>query len=143
MESHEHDVLIIGGGGAGLRAAIEARALVRRRARPLQIDGKTVHQVALPFHWGSAGNVRGGAANDLIPISGEPNVTIMETKALACNIVPGRLPRGPAFEDWLDKYVPRGGPPNLHPEQPPPGASPDGKEAGGHSHESPTRQNAS
>ena len=126
-----------------LRGAIEARALVSRRTRPLQINGKTIHQVALPFHWGSAGNVSGGAANDLIPISGEPNVTIMETKALSCNIVPGRLPRGPAFEDWLDKYAPRGGPPNLHPEQPPPGASPDGKETGGHSHESPTRQNAS
>jgi len=21
------------------------------------------------------------------------------------------------LEDWLDKYVPKGGPPNLHPEQ--------------------------
>src|SRR5438874_1768790 len=126
-----------------LRGAIEARALVSRRTRPLQINGKTIHQVALPFHWGSAGNVSGGAANDLIPISGEPNVTIMETKALSCNIVPGRLPRGPAFEDWLDKYVPRGGPPNLHPEQPPPGARPEEKIAAGQSHESPTRQNTS
>ncbi len=120
-----------------LRGAIETRALVSRRARPLQIDGKTIHQIALPFHFGTAGNVRGAAANDLIPISGEPNVTIMETKALACNIVPGRLPRGPAFEDWLDRYVPRGGPPNLHPEQPPPGA-PRGTLAAGHEHESPT-----
>jgi formate dehydrogenase major subunit len=125
-----------------LRGAIEMRALVSRRARPLQIDGKTVHQIALPFHFGTAGNVRGGAANDLLPISGEPNVTIMESKASACNIVPGRLPRGPAFEDWLDRYVPRGGPPNLHPEQPPPDAPQGGKAAGGHSHESPTRQDA-
>ena len=46
----------------------------------------------------------------------------MEAKALTCNIVPGRLPRGPAFEDWLNKYVPKGGPPNLHPEQPQAGA---------------------
>jgi formate dehydrogenase major subunit len=105
-----------------LRGAIESRALVSRRTRPLQINGKTVHQVAVPFHFGSAGPVRGDAANDLLAISGEPNVTIMETKALACSIVPGRLPRGPAFEAWLDKYVPRGGPPNLHPEQPPPSA---------------------
>jgi formate dehydrogenase major subunit len=105
-----------------LRGAIESRALVSRRTRPLQINGKTVHQVAVPFHFGSAGPVRGDAANDLLAISGEPNVTIMETKALACSIVPGRLPRGPAFEEWLDKYVPRGGPPNLHPEQPPPSA---------------------
>jgi len=30
----------------------------------------------------------GGAANDLLTISGEPNVTIMEAKACTCNIVP-------------------------------------------------------
>src|SRR5881397_280908 len=99
-----------------LRGAIEARALVSRRIRPLHLNGKTVHQIAMPFHFGSAGPVKGGATNDLVPISGEPNVTIMEAKALTCNIVPGRLPRGPAFEDWLNKYVPKGGPPNLHPE---------------------------
>jgi formate dehydrogenase major subunit len=101
-----------------LRGAIEARALVSRRIRPLRIDGKSVHQIALPFHFGTAGLVQGSAANDLLPISGEPNVTIMETKAACCNIVPGRLPRGPAFEEWIKKYVPEGGPPNLHPEQP-------------------------
>ena len=114
-----------------LRGAIESRALVSRRMRPVHLNGKTVHQIAMPFHFGSAGPVKGGATNDLVPISGEPNVTIMEAKALACNIVPGRLPRGPAFEEWIKKYVPQGGPPNLHPEQPPPGASP-GPEAGGH-----------
>jgi formate dehydrogenase major subunit len=114
-----------------LRGAIESRALVSRRMRPVHLNGKTVHQIAMPFHFGSAGPVKGGATNDLVPISGEPNVTIMEAKALACNIVPGRLPRGPAFEEWLKKYVPQGGPPNLHPEQPPPGAS-EGPAAGGH-----------
>jgi hypothetical protein len=41
------------------------------------------------------------------------------------------LPRGPAFEEWLGKYVPTGGPPNLHPEQPPPGA-PCSRAGGGH-----------
>jgi len=115
-----------------LRGAIESRALVSRRMRPLQLNGKTVHQIAMPFHFGSAGPVQGGSTNDLVPISGEPNVTIMEAKALACNIVPGRLPRGPIFDEWIQKYVPTGGPPNLHPEQPPPGA-PEGANAGGHS----------
>jgi formate dehydrogenase major subunit len=114
-----------------LRGAVEARALVSRRIRPLHLNGKTVHQIAMPFHFGSAGPVKGGATNDLIPISGEPNVTIMEAKALTCNIVPGRLPRGPAFEEWIKKYVPQGGPPNLHPEQPPPGA-PCARAGGGH-----------
>jgi len=114
-----------------LRGAIEARALVSRRMRPMHLNGKTVHQIAMPFHFGSAGPVQGGATNDLVPISGEPNVTIMEAKACGVNIVPGRLPRGRAFKEWIEKYVPTGGPPNLHPEQPPPGA-PEGAEAGGH-----------
>jgi len=114
-----------------LRGAIESRALVSRRMRPMHLNGKTVHQIAMPFHFGTSGPVKGSATNDLVPISGEPNVTIMEAKAMACNIVPGRVPRGPAFEEWIKKYVPQGGPPNLHPEQPPPGASP-GPEAGGH-----------
>ena len=48
-----------------LRGAIEARALVSRRMRPMQLNGKTVHQIAMPFHFGSAGPVRGGATNDL------------------------------------------------------------------------------
>jgi len=100
-----------------LRAAIEARALVSRRIRPLQLNGKTVHQVALPYHYGTAGLVRGGAANDLLTISGEPNVTIMEAKACTCNIVLGRLPRGPAFVEFLNKYAPQAGPTILHPEE--------------------------
>ena len=114
-----------------LRGAIEARALVSRRIRPLQIDGKIVHQIALPFHFGSDGLVTGSAANDLLAISGEPNVTIMEAKAAACNILPGRIPRGPAFEDWIKKYVPEGGPPNLHPEQTP-AEKPKDEGGGGH-----------
>jgi formate dehydrogenase major subunit len=122
-----------------LRGAIEARALVSRRTRPIQLNGKTVHQIALPFHFGTAGLVRGDATNDLLAISGEPNVTIMEAKVAACNIVPGRLPRGSAFEEWIKKYVPQGGPPNLHPEQPPPGAAHGGTLAAGHGHECPTK----
>ena len=106
-----------------LRAAIEARALVSRRIRVLRVNGKSVHQVALPYHYGTAGLVRGGAANDLLTISGEPNVTIMEAKALTCNIVPGRLPRGPAFAEFLNKYAPQTCSPMLHPEEPGPGVT--------------------
>jgi formate dehydrogenase major subunit len=101
-----------------LRAAIEAHALVSRRIRPLQLNGRTLHQVALPYHYGTAGLVRGASANDLLTISGEPNVTIMEAKACTCNIVPGRLPRGLAFAEFLNKYAPQTGPPVLHPEEP-------------------------
>jgi hypothetical protein len=76
--------------------------------------------------------VRGDAANDLGANSGEPNVTIMETKAILCNIVPGRLPNGAAFLEFIQKYAPESGPVNLHPEQPPPGAPEGGTLSAGH-----------
>ena len=62
--------------------------------RPLRIAGRTVHQVGLPYHWGYRGNVTGDVVNDLLVISEEPNVRIMETKALTCNVIPGRRARG-------------------------------------------------
>jgi formate dehydrogenase major subunit len=49
-----------------------------------------VHQVGLPYHWGYRGLVKGDVVNDLIAISEEPNVRIMETKGLLCNVAPAR-----------------------------------------------------
>ena len=112
---------------ATLRGAIEARALVSRRMRPLQIDGRTIHQVALPFHWGYAGPVKGGIANDLLALSGEPNVTIMESKALTCNILPGPLPPGVDGLDFINRLNPPTDPVVQHPEQNPVGHPPVGK----------------
>jgi formate dehydrogenase major subunit len=54
------------------------------------IDGRSVHQVGLPYHWGYKGKSKGDIANDLLAISEEPNVRIMESKALVCNVRPGR-----------------------------------------------------
>jgi len=76
------------------RALIEARVMVTPRMRPLRVDGRVIHQVGLPYHWGYKGNVHGDIVNDLLVISEEPNVRIMETKALLCNISPGRRERG-------------------------------------------------
>jgi formate dehydrogenase major subunit len=72
------------------RGAIEAHALVTPRMKMLTIEGKPVHQVGVPFHWGYSGLVKGDIANDLIAISEEPNVRIMETKGLLCNVMRGR-----------------------------------------------------
>jgi len=72
------------------RGAIEAHALVTSRIKMLTIDGKPVHQVGLPFHWGYSGLVKGDMSNDLIAISEEPNVRIMETKGLLCNLIRGK-----------------------------------------------------
>ncbi len=72
------------------RGSITARALVTTRIRPLRVQGRVVHQIALPYHWGQRGIVRGDVVNDLLAISEEPNVKIMESKALVCSIDPVR-----------------------------------------------------
>jgi formate dehydrogenase major subunit len=72
------------------RGEIRARAQVTSRMPPIVANGRTIHQVGLPFHFGRRGLVRGDAANDLIPISEEPNVRIFESKALLCDVRPCR-----------------------------------------------------
>jgi formate dehydrogenase major subunit len=86
------------------RTAIEARVLVTERIKPLEVQGRTLHQVGLPFHWGSRGLVTGGSANDLFPLALDPNVHIQETKAASCDIRPGRRPRGAALRELVDGY---------------------------------------
>jgi len=87
------------------RALVEARVLVTPRMLPLKIDGRTVHQVGLPYHWGYRGQVTGDVVNDLLVISEEPNVRIMETKALVCNVVPGRRAQGRQALEELDSFL--------------------------------------
>jgi formate dehydrogenase major subunit len=73
------------------RSAIEARVLVTDRVRPLRLGPRLVHQVGLPYHWGSRGLARGGSANDLLAIVLDPNVHIQESKVATCDVRPGRL----------------------------------------------------
>jgi formate dehydrogenase major subunit len=68
------------------RGSIRARALVTSRIPSLDIDGKRVHQVGLPYHWGKKGLVTGDVVNDLLAISEEPNVKIFESKGLSCRL---------------------------------------------------------
>ena len=76
-----------------MRGIIEARALITERNKPLVIDGKIRHMICLPYQFGYKGLVTGDVPNDLLSISEEPNVRIMETKALVCNAHPGRVPQ--------------------------------------------------
>jgi formate dehydrogenase major subunit len=79
------------------RTAIEARVMVTERMAPLRVQGRVVHQIGLPYHWGPQGLSTGDSANDLSVIVLDPNVHIQEVKAGSCDIRPGRRPRGPAL----------------------------------------------
>ena len=93
------------------RAAIEARVLVTDRLRPLDINGRAVHQIGLPYHWGQGGDavVTGDAANDLIGVTMDPNVFIQESKVGSCAMIAGRRPRGAAALDLVREYQRRAG----------------------------------
>jgi formate dehydrogenase major subunit len=84
------------------RAAIEARAKVTDRMRPLRLGaGRVIHQVGLPWHWGFAApaeGVTGDSANDLGALSGDPNVSIQESKAFTCNVRAGRREHPTTFK---------------------------------------------
>jgi formate dehydrogenase major subunit len=68
------------------RATIIAKALVTGRMRPFTVDGKVVHQVGMPWHWGYQGISRGDVVNDLAALVMDPNVSMHEGKAFVCNV---------------------------------------------------------
>ena len=49
-----------------------------------------IHQVALPWHWGYSGLSVGDTANELVALSGDPNVSIQDDKAFTCDVRAGR-----------------------------------------------------
>jgi formate dehydrogenase major subunit len=90
------EIGLVHGGWATIttaRAEIECRVLVTQRLRPLRIRGRTVHQIGVPYHWGSVGRVVGHSANDLLPLVADPNVSIPESKVTTAAIAPGRKSR--------------------------------------------------
>jgi formate dehydrogenase major subunit len=91
------------------RTAIEARVMVTDRMSPLRVHDRVVHQIWLPYHWGSAGLVDGDAVNDLLGVVADPNVFIQESKAATCDIQPGRRPRGEQLLAYVEGYRRRAG----------------------------------
>ncbi len=70
------------------RGFIKAVAMVTKRIRPLQVNGKTVHHVGIPIHWGFKGVAgQGYLANTLTPYVGDANTQTPEFKAFLVNIV--------------------------------------------------------
>jgi formate dehydrogenase major subunit len=72
------------------RGEVEGRALVTRRMRPFVIEGKTVHEIGIPWHWGYQGLASGDVTNDISALVADPNVSIHEGKVFSCNLRPGR-----------------------------------------------------
>ncbi len=72
------------------RGEVQARALVTRRMRPFLIDGRTVHQIGLPWHWGWQGNAQGDVVNNLSALVADPNVSIHEGKVFTCAVRAGK-----------------------------------------------------
>ncbi len=71
------------------RGQVRAKALVTKRIRPLICDGKTVHVVGIPLHWGFVGAAKKGwGPNSLTPAVGDANIETPEYKAFLVNIEP-------------------------------------------------------
>ncbi len=85
--------------------------LVTERMTPITSGGQTVHTIGLPYHWGIGKDavVEGDAVNDLFGLTLDPNVLIQESKSAACDILPGRRPRGAALQALVEEYRERAG----------------------------------
>jgi formate dehydrogenase major subunit len=79
---------------ASPRGKIHVRAMVTNRLKPFVVDGRKVHQIGVPWHWGYKGieglpGSKGDITNDLSATVGDPTVYIQETKAFVCNVTRG------------------------------------------------------
>jgi hypothetical protein len=65
--------------------------------KPFVVDGQTVHEIGIPWHWGYQGLASGDVTNDISALVADPNVSIHEGKVFSCNLRPGRRSK-PATE---------------------------------------------
>ena len=69
------------------RGEIIAKAVVTKRLRTLNIDGKETHTVGIPVHWGFKGLTKDGyIANLLTPVVGDANTQTPEFKSFLVNV---------------------------------------------------------
>ena len=68
------------------RGQVYMVAVVTKRFKPFQMNGKKVHQVGIPWHWGYTGLSTGDSANTLTPHVGDANTMIPEYKAFLVNV---------------------------------------------------------
>jgi formate dehydrogenase major subunit len=69
------------------RGELTGVAMVTKRIKPLEVDGKVVHHVGIPIHWGFTGVARKGhLANNLTPFVGDANTQTPEFKSFLVDI---------------------------------------------------------
>lgn len=69
------------------RGRVKVKAVVTKRIKPLTCDGKTVHVVGLPLHWGFSGvGAKGYGCNVLTPYVGDANSHTPEFKAFLVDV---------------------------------------------------------
>lgn len=69
------------------RGYVRAVAVVTKRLKPLMVDGRKVHTIGVPIHWGFVGVAQKGfLANRLTPFVGDANAQTPEFKAFLVNI---------------------------------------------------------
>lgn len=69
------------------RGYIKAKAVVTKRLKALQVDGKLTHQVGIPLHWGFVGVAKPGfLANTLTPFVGDGNSQTPEFKSFLVKV---------------------------------------------------------
>jgi len=69
------------------RGQITAKAVVTKRLSALTVQGRTVHQVGIPIHWGFKGLAKSGyLTNTLTPFVGDANTNTPEFKAFLVNV---------------------------------------------------------
>jgi len=68
-------------------AGIRMKANITERLLPIRVNGRDVHVVGMPWHWGFKGLSTGPSANELTIDAVDSSANIPETKTCLCNIV--------------------------------------------------------
>jgi len=71
---------------ASARGQVTMKAVVTKRFKPFKMNGRTVHEVGVLWHWGYTGLSTGDSGNILTPHIGDANTMIPEYKAFLVNI---------------------------------------------------------
>jgi len=71
------------------RGSVKGKAVVTKRLKPFQVDGKIVHQIGLPLNFGFIGKAKKASpVNTLTPPVGDANAQTPEFKAFLVDIEP-------------------------------------------------------